>query len=86
MSPMELEMHACKNVHTLLGCRPALYEFVRKQLDQEGKRLASDEEFADAIWEYEWYVFLLLLIYFPVFSYFPALALASAAPVSTGPP
>ncbi|KAF5312409.1 hypothetical protein D9619_002650 [Psilocybe cf. subviscida] len=53
MSPVELEMHACKNVHTLLGCRPALYEFVRKQMDKEGKRLASDEEFADAIWEYE---------------------------------
>jgi hypothetical protein len=56
ISPFELEMHACKHVHTLLGCKPALVEFIETYIDEHGARLASDEEFHQAIWDYEWYV------------------------------
>ncbi|CAA7268092.1 unnamed protein product [Cyclocybe aegerita] len=53
MGPAELEMHACKYVHTLLGCRPALSEFVRGFRDEEGRKFVKDKEFAEAVWEYE---------------------------------
>lgn len=54
MGPVELEMHACKYMHTLLGCRTALSEFVTKYTDEEGKRWVDEEEFNDEIWDYEW--------------------------------
>ncbi|KAF7354837.1 Methyltransf-25 domain-containing protein [Mycena sanguinolenta] len=54
LSPQELEMHATKHVQTLLGCKPALAEYVASFVDPEtGARVVSDEEFADAVWEYE---------------------------------
>ena len=56
LSPSELEMHACKHVHTLLGCKPALAEFIETHVDEHKARLVSDEEFRQAIWDYEWYV------------------------------
>jgi hypothetical protein len=56
LSPSELEMHACKHVHTLLGCKPALVEFIETFVDEHGARLVSDEEFQQALWDYEWYV------------------------------
>ena len=56
LSPLELEMHACKHVHTLLGCKPALAEFIDTYVDEHGTRSVSDEEFDQAIWDYEWYV------------------------------
>ena len=59
MAAGELEMHACKYIHTLLGCRPALEEFVAKFVDKKGDRIVSEEELRDEIWEYEWYVFIL---------------------------
>lgn len=59
MAAGELEMHACKYVHTLLGCRPALEEFVAKFVNEKGERFVGEEELRDEIWEYEWYVFLL---------------------------
>jgi len=59
MAAGELEMHACKYIHTLLGCRPALEEFVAKFVNERGGRFVGEEEFRDELWEYEWYVFLL---------------------------
>lgn len=54
LSPLELEMHACRHVHTLLGCKPALAEFIKTYVDEQGVRLAEDDEFDQAIWDYEW--------------------------------
>ncbi|KII93964.1 hypothetical protein PLICRDRAFT_171659 [Plicaturopsis crispa FD-325 SS-3] len=51
--PAELEMHACKNVHLLLSCRSALYDYVQEFKDEVGKPLVSEEEFMDQLWEYE---------------------------------
>ncbi|KAJ6541865.1 hypothetical protein B0H19DRAFT_1268807 [Mycena capillaripes] len=52
--PQELEMHATKHVQTLLGCKPALAEFVGTFVDPEtGGRLVSEGEFEDAVWGYE---------------------------------
>ncbi|ESK92178.1 hypothetical protein Moror_4829 [Moniliophthora roreri MCA 2997] len=53
MGPAELEMHACKNVHTVLGCKPALDEWISGYVDEEGKRVVSEAEFEQAIWDYE---------------------------------
>jgi hypothetical protein len=52
MSPGELEMHSCKWVQTLLGCRHALREHITGEF--EGRQLVNDAEFEDAIWDYEW--------------------------------
>ena len=54
MAAEELEMHACKYIHTVLGCRPALEEFVAKYLDEGGVRWVGEEEFKEEVWEYEW--------------------------------
>ena len=81
--PTELEMHANKYVHTLLGCKPALAEFVAQFVDENGARFVNDDEFHDIMWTYEWYVAFLSLQVFtntkPV-SVLPA----SVDPVSTG--
>ncbi|KDR85662.1 hypothetical protein GALMADRAFT_205035 [Galerina marginata CBS 339.88] len=53
LEPLELEMHACKFVHTLLGCRPALQQYVSKFVDENGKRLVDDDMFAYHMSEYE---------------------------------
>ncbi|KAG7099793.1 hypothetical protein E1B28_001605 [Marasmius oreades] len=53
MSAAELEMHACKSIHDVLGCKPALAEWVSGYVDENGERVVSDEEFEDAMWEYE---------------------------------
>jgi len=58
VGPAELEMHACKYMHTLLGCRTALSEFVAKYKDEEGTRWVGEDEFKDEIWDYEWYAFM----------------------------
>lgn len=54
MTPAELEMHACKWVQTLLGCRHAMREFITGPFN--GERLVDDDGFEEAIWQYEWYV------------------------------
>ncbi|KAL0580673.1 hypothetical protein V5O48_001314 [Marasmius crinis-equi] len=51
--PAELEMHACKNMHDLLGCKPALAEWVSGYVDENGERVVSDDEFKETMWEYE---------------------------------
>ncbi|KAG6813978.1 hypothetical protein H0H92_004471 [Tricholoma furcatifolium] len=53
MSPSELEMHALKNVHMLIGCKPALAAYVACFVDKDGKRIEGDEAFDGALWEYE---------------------------------
>ncbi|GLB43494.1 putative ubiE/COQ5 methyltransferase family protein [Lyophyllum shimeji] len=53
LSPTELEMHACKYVHTLIGCKPALAEYVSSFLDENGNRIESEEDFDNAMWDYE---------------------------------
>jgi len=53
MSPTELEMHACKHMHVLLGCKPALAEYVASFVDEDGTRFVQDEEFHESIWDYE---------------------------------
>lgn len=52
--PDELEMHACRHIHTLLGCKSALSEFVETYVDENGTRLVGDEEFLQSLWDYEW--------------------------------
>ena len=49
----ELEMHACKHLHTLLGCKPALREWVTGFCDKESKRMIDTNSFEDFIWDYE---------------------------------
>ncbi|TFK70414.1 hypothetical protein BDN72DRAFT_538187 [Pluteus cervinus] len=51
--PTELEMHACKNLHLLLGCKAALAEHIASFTSSDGKRIASDDEFEDTVWRYE---------------------------------
>jgi hypothetical protein len=52
MTPAELEMHACKWVQTLLGCRHAMREFITGPFN--GEKLVDDDGFEEAIWDYEW--------------------------------
>ncbi|KAI0962376.1 hypothetical protein AcV7_001233 [Taiwanofungus camphoratus] len=52
-SPLELEMHACKNMNVLLGCRNALTTFVLDQTDECGVPLIPEEEFDDYLWDYD---------------------------------
>lgn len=52
--PSELEMHVCKQMHVLLGCKPALAEYVGEFRDEDGERCVGDAEFQDLIWDYEW--------------------------------
>jgi hypothetical protein len=56
MSPSELEMHVCRHMHVLLGCKASLAEFIAKFGDERGERFVGDKEFEDMIWDYEWYV------------------------------
>ncbi|KAF9055958.1 hypothetical protein BJ165DRAFT_1521917 [Panaeolus papilionaceus] len=53
MTPHELEMHACKYIHTLLGCKYALSEFVSGFEDSSGKKMVDEREFGDLMWDYE---------------------------------
>ncbi|KAH9932002.1 S-adenosyl-L-methionine-dependent methyltransferase [Epithele typhae] len=52
-SPLELEMHACKHMNTLLGCKNALTEYLVVKRDKEGKRCVSEKMVADFLWEYD---------------------------------
>jgi hypothetical protein len=59
LTPSALEMHVCKHMHVLLGCKAALKEYaVRGYLHGPGfnhKRIPADK-FEDMIWDYEWLV------------------------------
>ncbi|KAI0640010.1 hypothetical protein C8Q77DRAFT_1152924 [Trametes polyzona] len=52
-SPLELEMHACKNMNTLLGCKYALSKFMTNQRAPDGTPLLSEKEVDDYLWDYE---------------------------------
>ncbi|KAJ7110323.1 hypothetical protein C8R43DRAFT_904362 [Mycena crocata] len=52
-TPMELELHATKHMTALLGSKHALGEYVSTYTDATGERLVSDEEFQEALWQYE---------------------------------
>ncbi|KAH7906477.1 hypothetical protein BJ138DRAFT_1016153 [Hygrophoropsis aurantiaca] len=53
--PLELEMHACKNLHSLLGCKAALYEYLQDFKDSASNELPviSDTDFDESLWDYE---------------------------------
>jgi hypothetical protein len=50
LMPAELEMHSCKHLHMLLGCRSALSDFV----DENNRPLIDQVSLTDALWDYEW--------------------------------
>lgn len=56
LSPDELEMHCSKHMQSLLGCRHGLIEFMTAHRDEQGERIASDDEISDCLWDYEWCV------------------------------
>lgn len=66
VEPLELEMHACKNMHVLLGCKPALSEFIEDIKGPDGKSHISKEEFNELTWEYEWLVSFLSFAHSPI--------------------
>lgn len=53
LSPFELEMHACKHIHTLLGCKAALHEYLA-DLAKETGRPVPEDVVDDLLWDYEW--------------------------------
>ncbi|KAH9837354.1 S-adenosyl-L-methionine-dependent methyltransferase [Rhodofomes roseus] len=52
-SPAELEMHACKNMHTLLSCKNALTKHIKEQTDKDGEPLFSEDEVNDYLFDYD---------------------------------
>ncbi|KAI0334340.1 hypothetical protein GY45DRAFT_1431564 [Cubamyces sp. BRFM 1775] len=52
-TPLELEMHACKNMNTLLGCKYALSNYMTSQRSPSGTQLVSEAEVDDYLWDYE---------------------------------
>ncbi|KAG9225594.1 hypothetical protein CCMSSC00406_0003097 [Pleurotus cornucopiae] len=50
----ELQMHACKHIRALLGCKSALADYVELR-DNDGARVV-DEEFWDAMHDYESFI------------------------------
>ena len=55
VSPFELEMHACKHLHSLIGSKAALAEFLHDIALE--KNLPFDQQMVDdLIWDYERYV------------------------------
>ncbi|PFH52290.1 hypothetical protein AMATHDRAFT_57336 [Amanita thiersii Skay4041] len=53
MSPSELEMHTCKHLHVLLGCKHAISDYLRVLKDEDGTKFISDHALNDLLWEYE---------------------------------
>ncbi|KIK70538.1 hypothetical protein GYMLUDRAFT_184262 [Collybiopsis luxurians FD-317 M1] len=53
MPPAELEMHACKHMHTLLGCKRALFDWLLFNEDGTENDLISEEELQDIFFEYD---------------------------------
>lgn len=54
LGPFELEMHACKHMQSLLGCKAALHEYAQEFFrDADGNALLDDAMLDDLIWDYE---------------------------------
>jgi hypothetical protein len=81
MSPTELEMHACRHMHVLLGCKSALEKFLFSFKGEDGKPLVGESELEDILWDYQW-----CLITFPTQHSVLTFSLhsASGGRVSTG--
>jgi hypothetical protein len=60
IEPLELEMHACKHMHVLLGCKAALSDFIQEVKGADGQAHVSQGELNDLTWEYEWCVSIIL--------------------------
>ena len=56
IAPLELEMHACKHMHVLMGCRSALGDYVAQFKDEKGLPLVDERGFRDFMWDYERFV------------------------------
>ena len=76
-TPLELEMHACKHMNTLLGCKYALSSYMTSQRSPNGTQLVSETEVDDYLWDYEWCVFSSAP---PAPSHAPPLLLSPSAP------
>jgi len=48
-----VEMHACKNVQMLLGCKSALSDYLHGLQSDSGELLISEKYFKDLLWDYE---------------------------------
>ncbi len=53
LTPIETEFHACKWIHTVLGCKPAIADYVRSDDGQIGRKEMDEAELEDALWNYE---------------------------------
>ncbi|KAG1757048.1 hypothetical protein EDB19DRAFT_1900604 [Suillus lakei] len=54
LESFELEMHACKHMQSLLGCKAALHEYAQEFFrDADGNSLLDDAVLDDLIWDYE---------------------------------
>ncbi|KAL4070492.1 hypothetical protein J3A83DRAFT_4093894 [Scleroderma citrinum] len=52
LSAFELEMHACKHIHTLLGCKAAIHEYLN-EISNGSQAPVPEDLIDDLLWEYE---------------------------------
>ncbi|KAG6331961.1 hypothetical protein ID866_7124 [Astraeus odoratus] len=52
LSPFELEMHACKHMHTLLGCKAAIHDYIQ-EISTSMKQTVPESVVDDLLWDYE---------------------------------
>lgn len=53
LSAFELEMHACKHIHTLLGCKAALHEYINEVHRGTSKFPVPESVIDDLLWDYD---------------------------------
>ncbi|KAF4612428.1 hypothetical protein D9613_004190 [Agrocybe pediades] len=53
VEPAELEMHACRFMHTVIGCRLALMAFVTSHVDANGDKIMDESMFSYYLGEYD---------------------------------
>ncbi|KAJ3857257.1 hypothetical protein EV368DRAFT_30559 [Lentinula lateritia] len=53
MPPAELEMHACKHMHTLLSCKRAIFDWLLYNDDGTDNDCVSEDSLRDAFFEYD---------------------------------
>ncbi|KAJ3918564.1 hypothetical protein F5877DRAFT_42319 [Lentinula edodes] len=53
MPPAELEMHACKHMHTLLSCKRAIFDWLLYNEDGTDNDCISEDSLRDAFFEYD---------------------------------
>lgn len=52
LSPLELEMHACKHIHALLASKAAIHEYL-DEVSKRNKLSVPEHEIDDILWDYE---------------------------------